>query len=329
MKTLTAATQVLAAALLAAASLATYAAPKQWTVTQLSSGDFGGSARSVNNRGDVAGTNIPFDGYPRPTVWINGMPTDLLGENPTYGVANAINDQGVVAATSRSGVIAWKDGVTTPLQIAGEPADINRKGHVVGIFYPWGEIAWGPARPFLWKDGVVHDLGSLGNNYAAAAGINDRGVVVGGGTLPMSSTMRGFVWQDGAMRQLGTLGGEHSGAVDVNNRGVILGTADDANGINHMVAWDLNGGLLHDYGPRLAGHALNDHGDIVGNQLDTGRPFLLKDGAYTWLLDLPAMREQGWVSFAAFDINDHGVIVGIGWKPGVPNSGVPLLLKPR
>jgi uncharacterized membrane protein len=154
-------------------------------------------------------------------------------------------------------------------------------------------------------------------------------VVTGYSRLPFSSTDHAVVWEGGVLRDLGTLGGANSSAGDVTNHGVILGSADTADGINHMVTWDLRSGQVQDYGPRLAGYGINERGAIVGNQLDTGRPFLLEDGRYTWLLELPEMRAQGWVSFVAFDINDHGWIVGSAWKPGISSNGTPLLLKPR
>jgi probable HAF family extracellular repeat protein len=320
---------LLAGALLALASLATVAAPKQWTVTRLADlGPYGGGARSVNNRGDVVGTSHVAEFLPHPALWANGLVTDLLAGYPSYGVANAVNDRGEIAGARGSSIVTWKDGQATPLGIAGEPQDINKSGDVVGYFYPSGQIASGPQRGFYYRDGVVHDIGTLGNTVTAANGVNDKGVVVGYSTLPFSSTNHAVVWQNGVLRDLGTLGGTHSFAIDVNNHGVILGTADAPDGVNHMVTWDVDGRLLQDYGPRLAGYGINDRGAIVGNNLDTGRPFLLEDGVFTWLLDLPAMREQGWVSFAAFDINERGWIAGIGWKPGESWAGAPLLLKP-
>lgn len=322
----------LAAALIAAATLAAQAAPREWTVVQLADvGAWGSWARGINNRGEVAGTTSVADTRPHPAAWNrDGVATDLASGSPEQGVANTINDAGTVAGNLASQVFTWKDGVATPLPIVGEPLDINKSGAVVGYFYPSGQIAMGPQRGFYYKDGVVHDIGSLGNNIVFAAGVNDKGVVVGFANLPFSSDYRGIIWQHGVgLKQLGTLGGRNSHAGDVTNRGVILGSADDANGINHMVTWDLNGGLLHDYGPRLGGAAINDRGAIVGVQLDTGRPFLLEDGVYTWLLDLPAMRAQGWVSFSPMDMNDHGWIVGIAWRPGTPSGGAALLLKPR
>jgi hypothetical protein len=62
---------------------------------------------------------------------------------------------------------------------------------------------------------------------------------------------------------------------------VILGSADAPDGINHMVTWDaVSGAITHDYGPRLAGYAINDRGDIVGigyraTSTNQGEPLLL------------------------------------------------------
>ena len=319
-----------AVALMVLLAGAVHAAPtRTWTVVVLPPlAEHGSGARGVNNRGDVVGTSGVAQYHPHPVLWNHGTVTDLLAGNPAFGVANAINDQGVVAGTEGSRVVVWKDGIATPLYLAGEPMDINKSGAVVGFYYPWGEYAFGPQHGFYWKDGVLHDIGNLGNTVTTASGVNDRGVVVGRSRLPFSSDDHAVVWEGGTLRDLGTLGGPNSGAVDVNNHGLILGTADTPDGINHMVTWDLRAGQPRDHGARLAGHALNDRGAIVGNHLDTGRPFLLEDGEYTWLLDLPAMRAQGWVSFGAFDINDRGWIVGIGWRPGSTNQGEALLLIP-
>jgi probable HAF family extracellular repeat protein len=323
--------RLLAGALLATATLLAQAAPKEWSVTVLPSlGQYGSWGRALNNRGEVAGTSSVAEHHPHPVFWdSDGRITDLIAGLPASGVANALNDQGVVAFTNGSAVGVWKDGVAMYLGITGEPIDINKSGAVVGYFYPSGQIAVGPQRGFYYKDGVVHDIGSLGNNLTAAAGVNDRGVVVGYSVPPQSSDTRAVVWQDGVLRELTGLGGRNSSAGDVTNRGVIFGSADDVNGVNHLVSWDLNGNLLRDYGPRLAAHSVNDRGAIVGNHLDTGRPFLLEDDQFTWLLDLPAMKAQGFTAFSASEINDHGWIVGLGYRPNGPPDGVAVLLKPR
>ena len=324
------------ACLLATASLA-HAAPRGdtrpsrgWTVTELPTlTEFGGQARGINNRGDIVGTTAVAEHYSHPVIWRNGAVTDILAGNPAYGVANAVNDSGVVAATERSGVITWKSGATTSLGIAGEPLDINKSGAVVGFYYPCGEIAACASRGFYWKDGVLRELPPLSRNGSIALGVNDRGLVVGWSIPDFSSDLHAVVWEDGVLRELQALGGVNSQAVDVNNRGVVLGSAETADGINHLVTWDAPRGIItHDYGPRLSAAGINDRGAIVGNNLDTGAPFLLEDGAFTWLLDLPEMRAAGITAFAPMDINEHGWIVGVAYRAGAGSEGLPLLLVP-
>ena len=182
----------------------------------------------------------------------------------------------------------------------------------------------------MYRDGVLTELGTLGGNWSGAGAISDKGVIVGSSYLPRSSTFRAFIWQGGVMRELPGLGGSESGAGPMNNHGVILGTAFDTAGKQWMVRWtnpDLPPEKLMERG---GGYALNDHGDIAGVNLNTGKPFLLEtDGTLTWLLDLPAMKAAGWHTFAPFAMNDHGWIVGVAWKPGVSTLGTALLLKPR
>ncbi len=317
----------LALAMVSAATA--HAAPtRTWTVVVLPTLTAnGGSARAVNNRGDVAGTSHVALNYPHPVAWSNGAVTDLLAGNPAYGVANAINDQGAIAGTERSGVIVWKDGVATSLGIAGEPQDINKSGGVVGYYYPYGEIGWGPVHGFLWKDGVLRDIGDLGNNQSYAMGVNDKDVVVGHAVLPFSSTYHAVVWQNGVLRDMGTLGGTNSFAVDINNHGVIVGTSDAGDGSYWMYTSGISGGMtavLKDASPS----AINDAGAIVGN-FRSGRPFLYENGVVTDLLALPAMVSGGWTSFGAFGVNDRDWIVGIGYRPGSTSQGTPLLLIPQ
>ncbi|HET6263623.1 MAG TPA: hypothetical protein VFD95_02115, partial [Usitatibacter sp.] len=134
------------AAVVLASAAAAHATPSGgWTLRVLPTlTENGGSARGVNNRGDIAGTSHVAENYPHPAMWTNGVVSDLLQGNPATGVANAINDRGMIAGTQRSGVMVWDNGAATSLGIAGEPQDITKSGGVVGYYYPSGEIAWGP-----------------------------------------------------------------------------------------------------------------------------------------------------------------------------------------
>src|SRR5437762_2941710 len=127
------------AALVLAAAAAHAAPTRDWTVIALPTlTEYGGTARGINNRGDVVGTSQVAPNYPHPVIWSNGTVTDLMPENPAQGVANAINDKGQVAYQHRIVATIWKDGVTTTTSAAGEPGDINKFGGMVGYYYPSG-----------------------------------------------------------------------------------------------------------------------------------------------------------------------------------------------
>lgn len=194
---------------------------------------------------------------------------------------------------------------------SAKAADINRVGQIVGT---------SANHAFLWSNGVMTDLGTLGGGVSMAYSINDSGVVVGEASTA-SGEMHAFVWQNGVMKDLG-VAGETSAARGINSKGDIVGVSYAKNVRGGAVLW--SGGQrqsLGDLGPSGSGStavSINDKGQIAG--VSSG--FATNQGvirAVVWLngtiSDLGAL---GGLHSTANSINAQALVVG--WAEVTDNS---------
>ena len=115
---------------------------------------------------------------------------------------------------------------------------VNDKGWVVGFSTTEGDVG---LHAFLWRDGVMTDLGTLGGSdplpLSAAGSINNRGEIVGLSETsiadPLGENFCGdflvclpVVWRRGVITTLPTLGGNNGVANDINGRGEVVGHTD-------------------------------------------------------------------------------------------------------
>ncbi len=294
--------------------------------TDLNSGAGWVSANGIIVGGSQNGLIDPLLGVPenRGVIWTrNGKITDLgtlEGGNETF--AATVNNRGQVAGWAAN---------TVP--------DSFSLGCISACFTT-------QTRGFVWQDGVMRDLGTLGGPDALTQAINERGQIIGtsyissipnaGSGIP---TIHPFIWEDDRMVDIGTLGGTFGGASFINNRGEVVGTSNLAGDqTQHPYLWDR--GSLKDLGTLGGDNGqaiwINDAGEVVGEAdlpgSQTHDGFLWKNGVMTDLGNL------GLTSFA-FAINSEGQIVGHSkiddgtfrafiWERGGPMVDLNMLVSP-
>lgn len=175
----------------------------------------------------------------------------------------------------------------------------------------------GGAHAFLYTDGEVRDLGTLGDpgsfggTRSFGYAISDKGMVTGDARTA-SGASHAFIYADGAMRDLGTLpGGRSSIGLGINDAGQVTGSASTGNDETHAMLADSSGmrdlgtlGGNYSYGSGInnAGHVVG--ASSLGSDASQVHAFLYRDGVMTDLGDLGGVR-----SFAQ-GINDRGQIIG-------------------
>lgn len=297
-----------------------------------------------------------------PAQWRNGVLTDLgaLPGVGSSGAA-WINSRGWVAGLSENGAIdpltgfpethavLWKDGSIIDLGTFGGNVSaanaVNNLGQVVGgalnaipdsfsatftqfppfifetfpfYFFPVAT----QSHAFLWQNGKMQDLGTLGGPDSVAWFVNELGQVAGQSTIdsipnPATGvpTVDAFFWDHGKMVDVGNLGGTYSFVAGLNKYGQMTGTmnlpAPKGDFIYHAFFWDR--GVLTDIAT-LGGNfgnanTINDAGEVVGFSSNQDNKavfgFLWKDGVITNLGTV-----DGDECSAAHDINSIGQIVG-------------------
>lgn len=225
--------------------------------TMLNLGTTGGSlacstGAAINNAGQATGSFPKPWLYPQYPVWeaflYSGGMTDI-GTLSTVGMCcgtpmsqgTAINNLGQVAGNSylndqSTMGFLYSNGAMTPigsLYTGPNPypgsffdwsaaAGINDSGQIVG----YSAAASNPNQwdAFLWSNGKMQDLGTLGGPGSAATAINNAGQVTGYAYMA-SGKYHAFLYTGGVMEDIGTLGGSASTGYAINNLGQILGGA--------------------------------------------------------------------------------------------------------
>jgi probable HAF family extracellular repeat protein len=296
-----------AAGLLSLAAGGAAAAPREWTLVDIGTlGGPGSYGSAVSDNGIVVGCSDVMPNGVHAFVYRDGVLQDLGTGNATASgnsCALAVNTAGAVAGRSATGeLVLWQGGSVTGLGVQGNVGGMNEAGAVVGSYQSGGQ-----ARAFLYRSGVLSDLGTLGGEGATAANaVNDRAEVVG------SSNGRAFLYRDGTMRDLGTLGGNRSAARAVNGSGTVVGMAANEFGQPGPFIYD---GVMRALpaGNYSEAVGINQRLQVVGT--GEGRYGYLVDGGEVTPLDtLAAVQAKGWHHLQPTGINNQGWIVGTAFN---------------
>jgi probable HAF family extracellular repeat protein len=213
---------------------------------------------------------------------------------------------------------------------------INERGQIAGLSFTNTTVnsttGLPTLDPFIWENGTMLDLGTLGGTFGRTFSLNNRGQVAGTSNLAGDQSCHPFLWdKKGGMKDLGTLGGDSGLAFFVNDAGEVVGVAnlpgvlgcDQFKTPQHAFLW--KNGVMTDLGapdsdPCSFASAINSKHQIVGFGSDcqtnfpspSYRALLSEDGEP--MLDLNTLippnpgLQLGWAAY----INDHGEIAAVG-----------------
>jgi probable HAF family extracellular repeat protein len=299
-----------------------------YTVKDL--GTLGGTAavaEDISERGWVVGSaNLTGDQNGHAFLWRDGITIDL-------GTLGGLNSQEQWPVNDNQGVIVGSAETSAEDPLGEDFCGFDSNSGVP----PTGLICLG----FVWQDGIMTALPTLGGNNGQAVGVNNRGQIVGFAETaiqdplciaPQVLDVDAVLWgpRAGQIRILPPLAGDLSAwATGINDSEQVVGLSGNCGSPNfnavsatvpqHGVIWQ-NGTVtnLGNLGGTLATFpfAINSKGQVVGQAYIAGDIYI-----HTFLWEKGTIADLGVVpsdvGSGAFGLNDQGEVVGGSCGPNV------------
>jgi probable HAF family extracellular repeat protein len=289
------------------------------------------SAAGISENGSIAGSASPSDGSQHATLWQREMVR--------------MDDVGMPGL---GGLNSAAFGVNESMQTSGEAGTSDRDPNgedfcgfqALGYPYKGNSCA-----AFLWQNGTMTKLPTLGGPNGSGTGINNRGDVAGYAEnntkdpacgAPQLLQFKPVLWTNGVAKELPTFPGDlEGGAFGINDSGQVAGSSGTCTTFNatsqvyfqtlHALLWEngetidlgnLGGtGLL---GAGNAANAVNGFGWVAGSSDLAGDANTTAHHAFLWtkeggMQDLPPL--PGDVLSVALGINDAGQLTGLSIDP--------------
>jgi len=257
--------------------------------------------------------------------WARGLNDrgEIVGES--WGVTDPATQQAPTHA------VMWRGG--TVLDLGALPAPYNYKTEATGINFSrtivgTGAAADGTSRAFIWENGVMTELGTLGGPSSGGVAINDFNQVVGWAETAVSFERKGrvlyvahaFLWEHGKMIDLGTLGCSScladgdSYPTDINDWGEVVGHGSSSSGYYAAFLW--KHGTMRQLigltsGDQVEAAGINLRGDVAGDDDTQNYTSVIwrHGGSASSLLDV--CPDMG----VAVGLNDFGAVLAYGRSP--------------
>ena len=235
----------------------------------------------------------------------------------------SINDSGYVAGVMRIGgtdynmIYDFNEVTILPFLSGyerGGDVFLNNNRQVGGTHF---STTINESRGFLYQNGTITNVGTLGGPFVNITGINNSGAMSGIAVLGDPFQYHAVIYENGTLKDLGTIGHNFSRGLDINNLGHVTGWSNVVPGENNIYhAFLYKEGQMLDLGTLggdiSTGYAVNDSDYVVGNSDNyTGSPQI--SSAFIWygsgsMESLPVIG--GAITSIATDINNNNLIIG-------------------